>query len=38
MKNYLFVQEKEVRPDNRELGEFRPTVLNIGGSMLELDR
>ncbi|KAK7503915.1 hypothetical protein BaRGS_00005038 [Batillaria attramentaria] len=22
--------EKDVRPDNRELGEFRPTVLNIG--------
>jgi len=27
---YKAFLEKEVRPDNRELGEFRPTVLNIG--------
>ncbi|XP_005090783.1 exosome complex component RRP43 [Aplysia californica] len=27
---YRAFLEKEVRPDDRELGEFRPTVLNIG--------
>jgi len=26
----LLLQEKDVRPDDRSLEEFRPTILNIG--------
>jgi len=30
----MFLQENDTRPDNRELGEFRETILNVGQCLL----
>ena len=32
VNSFCFFKEKDVRPDGRNLEEFRPTVLNIGKS------